>query len=96
MDKEQAEQQVMGAIREVRQYSGKESVSLGPNTRPLRDFDDFDSLSGVEAAVLLSEAVGFELPDHIFAGNKGQRVPSIGEIADIVVQASQSGSASHE
>ena len=96
MDKPKAVQQVMGAIREVRTHSGKESVQLGPNTRPLRDLDDFDSLSGVEAAVLLSESVGLDLPDHIFTGSKGQRVPSIGEIADMVVQATQPGSARHE
>ena len=96
MDKEQAVQQVMGTIRQVRTHSGKRSVQLEPNTRPLRDLDDFDSLSGVEAAVLLSESVGFDLPDHIFTGSNGQRAPSIGEIADILVQATQTGSARHE
>ena len=96
MDKEQAVQQVMGTIRQVRTHSGQGSVQLGPSTRPLQDLDGFDSLSGVEAAVLLSESVGFDLPDHIFTGSKGQRVPSVGEIADIVVQATQPGSTRYE
>ena len=96
MRKAQAIQRVMDAICEIRTHSGKETVQLRANTRPLRDLDDFDSLSGVEAAVLLSNSVGFELPDHIFTGSKGQRVPSIGEIADVVVQATQPGSARHD
>ena len=96
MDKDQAMQQVIGAICQVREYSGKGSAQMGPNTRPLRDLDDFDSLSGVEATVLLSECVGLELPDHLFSGSKGQRVPSITEIADTVIQATQRGSTRDE
>ena len=96
MDKEQAVQQVMGTIRQVREHSGKGYAQLGPNTRPLRDLDDFDSLSGVEATVLLSESIGFDLPDHLFTGSKSQRVPSIGEIADIVIEATQRGSTRNE
>ena len=96
MDRNQALQQVIGAIHQVREFSGKGSTHVDPNTRPLRDLVDFDSLSGVEAAVLLSESVGIDLPDHLFTGSKGQRVPSIGEIADIVIQATQSGSTRNE
>ena len=96
MDRDQAMQQVIGAIRQVRECSGKDSTHMGPNTRPLRDLDDFDSLSGVEATVLLSDSVGHELPDHLFTGSKGQRLPSIGEIADFVVQATQPRSTRHE
>ncbi len=96
MDRNQAMQQVIGAIRQVRECSGKGSTQMGPNTRPLRDLDDFDSLSGVEATVLLSEFVGLDLPDSLFTGSKGQRVPSIDEIAGIVIQATQRGSTRNE
>ena len=51
---------------------------------PVRDMEGFDSLSGVEATVMLSESLGVDLPEDYnpFISNDGKRALSVSEIAD--------------
>ena len=85
MDRDDIVRQVILTVTQVQETSGRSVGGIGPDTRPLRDLQDFDSLCGVEATVLLSAAVGQELPDSVFVPQEGSRLLTIDEIVDRVV-----------
>ena len=85
MERKSVVNEVFSAITWVQEASGRTVVGIGPNTRPFRDVDGFDSLNGVEATVLLSDAVGRDLSDSVFIPKEGNRALSVGEIADNVM-----------
>ena len=82
MDRETVVDVVIEAIRQVQESSGRTARGIGPDTRPFRDVEGFDSLSGIEATIILSESLGRELPDSVFAPIEGNRVLSVKEIAE--------------
>ena len=85
MDRDDIVRQVIQAVTQVQETSGRRIGVIGPDTRPLKDLQDFDSLCGVEATVLLSEVVGRDLPDSVFAPEEGSRLLSVDDIADRVL-----------
>ncbi len=85
MDRDDIVHQVIQAVTKVQETSGRSVKGIGPDTRPLKELQDFDSLCGVEATVLLSEAVGRDLPDSVFVAREGSRVLSVKEIAERVL-----------
>ena len=82
MDRDNVANQVIYAIRQVQESSGRTALGIGPDTRPFKDVNGFDSLSGVEATLFLSESLGRELPDSIFVPGEGNRILSVNEIAE--------------
>ena len=93
MDRDNVVAQVIDAVKTVQEHSGGAAVGIGLGTRPFRDVEGFDSLSGVEATALLSRSIGRDLPDSVFLPTQGNRLLSVGEIADSVCQYISSGSA---
>ena len=85
MDRDDIVRQVVRAVAQVQEASGRSAGEIGLDTRPLKDLQEFDSLCGVEATILLSEAVGRELPDSVFVPQVGNRILRISEIADSVI-----------
>ena len=85
MEKDVIVRQVIEAVVQVQQASGRSIEGIGPDTRPFRDVEGFDSLSGVEATVLLSDTLGRELPDSVFVPEQGSRALSLAEVADMVL-----------
>ena len=75
---------VIDAVTKVQEASGRAVGHIGSDTRPLQDVDGFDSYSGVEASLFLSDSVGHEIPDSVFVPEKGRRLLSMNEIADNV------------
>ena len=87
MDKEGVVQQVVQAVVQVQEASGRAAGGIGAGTRPIGDAPGFDSLSGIEVTVSLSQSLGHELPDdNLFVSQDGKRALSISEIADNVCQ----------
>lgn len=84
MDRDDIVHQVIRAVANVQETSGRGVGRIGPDTRPLKDLQEFDSLCGVEATILLSEAVGRELPDSVFVPQVGNRLLTVNEVADRV------------
>ena len=84
MDRDDIVRHIIRAVTQVQEASGRSVGRIGPDTRPLKDLQEFDSLCGVEATILLSEAVGRELPDSVFVPQVGNRVLTVNEIADRV------------
>ena len=81
MDKQAVEERVIKAIGTIQCDSGRPATEILPSTRPFNDVEGFDSHSGVEATLLLSEVFGRELPDSVFIPAKGERILSVAEIA---------------
>ncbi len=77
-------EQVIEAVTRVQEASGRTVNDIGADTRPLEDIEGFDSLSGVEASAVLSEALGFEIQDNAFLSQHGRGSLSVSEIAENV------------
>ena len=84
MDRDEIVRNVIRAVIQVQEASGRNVGRIGTDIRPLKDLEDFDSLCGVEATVLLSESVGRELPDSVFVPLAGNSLLTVNEIADRV------------
>lgn len=84
MDKNEVMGKVTQAVVQVQEASGRTVGSICSSTRPIKELQGFDSLSGVEATVFLCESLGQELPDNYnpFVSKDGRRALSIGEITD--------------
>ena len=54
MDKESVTKQVVQAVAQVQEASGRVAGGIGPSTRPIGDARGFDSLNGVEVTVASS------------------------------------------
>ena len=75
---------VVETVAQVQELSGRSSAGIGSSTRPVGGVEGFDSLSGVEATVMLSESLRVDLPEDYnpFISNDGKLALSVGEIAD--------------
>jgi acyl carrier protein len=75
---------VVQTIVHIQEESGRSSADIGVSTRPVGGVEGFDSLSGVEATVMLSESLGVRLPEDYnpFISKDGKRALSVREIAD--------------
>ena len=84
MDNQEIVTKVVQTVAHVQEMSGRPSAGIGASTRPVGGVEGFDSLSGVEATVMLSESLGVELPEDYnpFFSTDGKRALSVGEIAD--------------
>ena len=84
MGKQEIVTMVVQTVVQVQEASGRASGGIDASTRPLRDVAGFDSLSGLEATVMLSESLGVDLPEDYnpFISKDGNWALSVSEIAD--------------
>ena len=84
MEKREIVTKVVQTVVEVQDTSGRASAGIDASTRPLQDVEGFDSLSSLEATVMLSESLGVTLPDNYnpFISKDGNKALSVNEIAD--------------
>ncbi len=84
MDKQEIVTKVVQTVAQVQEVSGRSSAGIGASTRPVGGLEGFDSLSSVEATVMLSGSLGVDLPEDYnpFISNDGKRALSVSEIAD--------------
>lgn len=82
MNRDNVVSQVIDTVKRIQESSGRTAVGIGPDTRPFRDVEGFDSLSAIEATIILSEVLGQELPDSVFVPSEGNRILSVKEIAE--------------
>ena len=93
MDKATVTRQVVQAVVHVQEASGRASGGIGASTKPIGGAPGFDSLSGIEVTVSLSQSLGYELPDdNLFVSQDGRRALSISEIADNLCKTMRVGS----
>lgn len=84
MDRKEVLGRVIEAISRVQSLSGRAVGDLGPQTCPVEDIEGFDSLSGVEATLFLSELLKTDLPNdrNPFLSVDGNRALSVNETTD--------------
>ena len=83
MDRATVMQEVVQAVVQVQESSGRAAGGIGSSTKPIGGAPGFDSLNGVEVTVTLSQSLGYEIPnDNLFVSQDGRRALSISEIAD--------------
>lgn len=74
---------VLDVLQEVQTMSGREWSGLGADARPIGTLDGFDSLSAVEATVMVEEKLGCELEiDSVFVSDDGRRALTLVEISE--------------
>ena len=56
---------IVNALTEIQVNSGRALSNITGNTRPIGDLMDFDSLNAVEAACLVSEALGTDIETEL-------------------------------
>jgi len=74
---------VLDVLHEVQKISAREWSDLGAEAKPIGGLDGFDSLSAVEATVMIEEKLGckFEL-DSVFVSEDGKRALTLKEISE--------------
>lgn len=84
MNKPEIVTAVVETIAKVQGMSGRPCAGMDASTRPIGGVEGFDSLSGVEATVMLSESLRVDIPinQNPFISKDGRRPLSISEIAD--------------
>ena len=84
MDRQEIVDKVIETVAQVQDVSGRVSTGIGVSTRPVGGLEGFDSYSGVEATMMLSESLKVDLPMDYnpFVSSDGERALSVGEIAD--------------
>lgn len=81
---------VLEVLREVQTLSGREWVGLDSSAKPIGDLEGFDSLSGVEATVMIEEKLGLSdlKVDSVFVSENGKRALTVEEIVQRIAKLS--------
>lgn len=83
MTKDEFRSMVLDVLQEVQKMSGREWSDLCADARPIGNLDGFDSLSAVEATVMIEEKLGCELGiDSVFVSDDGRRALTLVEISE--------------
>lgn len=86
MDKVEIKEKVIQSVIRHQEMSGRSIGEVSGGTRPIGGVQGFDSLSGVEATLILSDLIGHDIPENInpFIAEHGSRANTVDEIADVV------------
>ena len=83
MHKNEVTKKVIKVVKDIQKMSGRTAERINSRTKPVRGIQGFDSLNGVEAAVILSESLGCNIPpENLFVSKDGKQSLSIAEISD--------------
>jgi acyl carrier protein len=82
MTEEEVRAVVLDVLQEVQNVSGREWNGLGLEAKPIGSLDGFDSLSAVEATVMMEEKLGCKLEiQSVFVSEDGKRALTLKEIS---------------
>jgi acyl carrier protein len=78
---------VVDVLREAQKLGGREWSELNVDCKPIGDLEGFDSLTAVEATVMIEEKLGCDLEiDSVFVSESGKRALTIKEICDRIAK----------
>ena len=86
MDYVEVQSKVITVINEIQNSSGRPSLKVNGDTRPLADLQGFDSINAVESTLLFSEHLGCDIEPDIALFARGGRPRSISEITRELVK----------
>jgi hypothetical protein len=76
---------VRDVLHQVQQISGREWHGLDGDAKPIGHLQGFDSLSGIEATVMVEQKLGckFDL-ESVFVADNGKRALTLNQISERV------------
>jgi hypothetical protein len=83
MSNEEIQIAIVDVLREVQTISGRQWIELGAGEKPIGALEGFDSLSGVEATVMIEQRLGgngLEI-ESMFVSDDGKHALTVAEIA---------------
>ena len=83
MSNEEIQIAIIDVLREVQTMSGRQWTALALDEKPIGGLEGFDSLSGVEATVMIEQKLGCDglEMDSMFVSDDGKHALTIAEIA---------------
>ena len=96
MNKKQVAAAIEEALKEVQHLGGHKWVVPGPQARVIGSLEGFDSLTAIEATVLVEQKLASQLglteplslgQDSIFVSEDGRRARRLDEVVDAVTAA---------
>ena len=83
MDSDNIKSAVVEVLKAVQKSSGKPYVDLVPDDEPIKKLDGFDSLTGIEATIMLEERLACEIDrNSAFVSEDGRRAMTLAEICE--------------
>lgn len=83
MDTQEIETKVLEALKKVQELSGKPWTELKHDSKPIGDLAGFDSLTAIEATILIEEKLGCKIgQDTFFVSDNGIHALTIKQICD--------------
>jgi hypothetical protein len=86
MSPQEIQSVVLDVLKDIQVLSGRPWIDLDPNGAPIGQLDGFDSLTAVEATVMIEERLGghdWEV-ESIFVSEDGEHALTVEEIAQRV------------
>ena len=85
MNRGEIKSAVVAVLREVQESSGEAYVDLAGGDEPIGKLDGFDSLTGIEATVILEERLGCEIErSSVFVSEDENRASTLAEICGLI------------
>lgn len=85
MTKNEISVEIIAAITELQEVSGRSAHGIIGETKPIGDLPGFDSLNGVELAISLSSRLGVEVEEKIILSPDQGKSPSIAVITERIM-----------
>lgn len=85
MTNQQIRVEVIAAVTELQELSGRSANGIDAQTRPIGELPGFDSLNGVELAISISSRLGVEVDEKIILSPDQGKSPSIAVITDRIM-----------
>lgn len=83
MTRDEVQSVIVEVLREVQQISGREWKDIDLDATPIGCLDGFDSLSAVEATVMVEEKLDCKIEiDSVFVSDNGKRALTLQEISE--------------
>ena len=78
--------QIVETLAEIQRNAGRDVPAISDDTVPFNDLAGFDSLNGVEAAVVFSERVAVEIDQLPLVKAGTSRLATVREVVDATVE----------
>ena len=83
MDRDKIESEVVAVLQAVQKSSGETYVNLGADDKPIGKLGGFDSLTGIEATIMIEERIGCDIDrNSAFVTEDGRRASTLAEICE--------------
>ena len=93
MDRDAVAKLVIQAVLDVQVTSGRSVADISGRTKPIEDLAGFDSYNGLEASMILSHLLTYEVSDdNLFTADDNLRALSITEITSNLYEVLQNQS----